>query len=137
MTDHLKGIYAELREVVSPELNYSHYKHEICTVYQTPCIPRLSKNEPLIFVGAILYPSLPLPPPPPPPPPPNTGIILSELEAIDKEYPSISLSDNNDELVNFQRRRMFAKVIQHIQGYQTISYNFHVIEVRHIFHVGR
>ena len=46
---------------------------------------------------------------------------------MDKEYPQYY--KDNKELVNFQRRKVFSKVIQHVQGYQTIPYNLHSIGV--------
>lgn len=46
VTEHLKGVYTELKEVVSPELNYHRYKLEIITsMNQAPCVPRLGKNS--------------------------------------------------------------------------------------------
>lgn len=42
VTDHLKGVLAALKEVVSPELNYHRYKQEIVSpLNQAPCVPRL------------------------------------------------------------------------------------------------
>ena len=43
VTDHLKGIYAEMKEVVSPEEDYQNYRQELCTVGQVPCVPKLGK----------------------------------------------------------------------------------------------
>lgn len=44
-TDHLKGVYAELKEVVSPELNYHRYKQEIISLNQAPCVPKLGQQK--------------------------------------------------------------------------------------------
>lgn len=45
VTDHLKSVYAELKEVVSPEINYHRYKQEIISsLNQAPCVPKLGMN---------------------------------------------------------------------------------------------
>jgi len=42
VTDHLLGMYEELKEIVSPEINYHRYRQDIRVVHQSPCIPHLS-----------------------------------------------------------------------------------------------
>lgn len=44
VTEQLKMTFVELREMVSPELNYNKYKEEICSVNLAPCVPRLCKR---------------------------------------------------------------------------------------------
>ena len=45
VTEQLKVTFVELRDAVSPELNYSKYKEEICSVNMAPCIPKLCKHH--------------------------------------------------------------------------------------------
>ena len=47
VTDHLKGVYAELKDIVSPELNYHRYKHEIISLNRVPCVPKLGNKHSL------------------------------------------------------------------------------------------
>ena len=42
VTDHLLGMYEELKEIVSSEINYHRYRQDIRVVHQSPCIPHLS-----------------------------------------------------------------------------------------------
>ena len=44
VTEQLKITFVELQEVTSPELNYCKYKEEICNIYLSPCIPKLSET---------------------------------------------------------------------------------------------
>ena len=54
-------------------------------------------------------------------------LVLSDLEGIDKDNLDF-LPDTND-VINFHRRRQFAKVIHQVQQYQSVPYNLHSIEV--------
>lgn len=59
--------------------------------------------------------------------------ILSELEVVDKEQPICY--QNRPNMVNFQRRKIFSKAIQHIQTYQSTPYNLHAIGVSRSVHL--
>lgn len=41
VTDHLKSVYAEMKDLASPELNYHRYKQEIVSLHQIACVPKL------------------------------------------------------------------------------------------------
>ena len=56
-----------------------------------------------------------------------SGLILSELEAINKD--NFDVFPDTKGLINFQKRRHFARVIQQVQRYQSSCYNFRPIEV--------
>lgn len=55
------------------------------------------------------------------------GLMLSDLEAINRN--NLNLIPEMPGVINFQKRRLFAKVIQHLQKYQGIQYSLHPIEV--------
>lgn len=50
VTDHLKSVYAEMKDLASPELNYHRYKQEIVSLHQIACVPKLG----IYITGAIL-----------------------------------------------------------------------------------
>ena len=56
-----------------------------------------------------------------------TGLILSSLEAIDKDH--LDFLPDMKGVVNFQKRRQYAKVVQQVQKYQSTPYSLHPIEV--------
>ena len=56
-----------------------------------------------------------------------TGLILSSLEAIDKDH--LDFIPDMKGVVNFQKRRQYAKVVQQVQKYQNTPYSLHPIEV--------
>ena len=54
-------------------------------------------------------------------------LVLSDLEGIDKD--NLEFLPDTKDVVNFHRRRQFAKVIHQVQHYQSVPYNLHSIEV--------
>jgi len=56
-----------------------------------------------------------------------TGLILSSLEAIDKDH--LNFLPDMKGVVNFQKQRQYAKVVQQVQKYQSTPYSLHPIEV--------
>ena len=56
-----------------------------------------------------------------------TGLILSNLEAIDKDH--LDFLPDMKGVVNFQKRRQYAKLVQQVQKYQNTPYNLYPIEV--------
>lgn len=59
--------------------------------------------------------------------PPPAGLILADVEAVDKDHPDFLPQMKG--VVNFHKRRQFGRIIQQLQKYQSIPYNFHPIEV--------
>lgn len=41
LSDHVMNTYEELRELVSPEINYHRYRLDIRVVHQSPAVPHL------------------------------------------------------------------------------------------------
>ena len=56
-----------------------------------------------------------------------TDLVLLGLEEVHKNHSDI-LPDGKD-VINFGKRREYAKLIQELQRYQTYTYNLHPIEV--------
>ncbi len=57
------------------------------------------------------------------------GLILSDLEAVDKDHLDFLVQTHTKDTVNFQKCRQQARVIQQVQKYQSSPYNFHSMEV--------
>ena len=61
-------------------------------------------------------------------PPTSPGVLLSDLEEIDNSH-SDSLPGSSPDVVNFEKRRLQARIVYQLQRHQSIPYNLARVEV--------
>lgn len=116
VTEKLKSTYAELKELTSPNEDFQHYRHEIQAVHQTSCVPRLSESISLThMIRMYTYSYLP------------ADLVLMGIEEVHKTHPD--LLPGTKDVINFGKRREYARVIHELQRYQNYPYNLCPIEV--------
>ena len=123
VTEQLQSVYRELRELSSSDTNYHKYRQEIRPLQQSATVPHLSKyfstHQPpssfLIHTDTYTLTCT------------LSGVILADMQAIHKD--NLDTIGNKEGVVNFQKCRLFAKVLQQLQKYQSVPYNLQPIQV--------
>ena len=115
LTESQMEAFISLRETVSSNMNYHKYRLELRNVHITPCIPCLCKliKSNLISFEYLLF---------------FSAVVLKDLSLVEE--------DNSDHLpaktgvLNFQKWRQLARIVQDFHQHQQSLYSLEPLEVR-------
>lgn len=113
LTESQMQAFISLRETVSANMNYHKYRLELRNVHITPCIPCLCKHSKNNFI--IIKTSF------------FSAVVLKDLSLVEKDHSDHLPAKTG--VLNFQKWRQLAKIVQDFHQHQQSLYSLEPLEV--------